>query len=270
MTATVEIPSNPFKLALAERRPQLGIWSSLCSNLLAEILGDAGFDWILFDTEHAPNEPLHLIGQLQAIRGTETQPVVRPASNDAVLIKRVLDIGFRNILVPFVQNADEAARAVAATRYPPHGVRGVSAYQRNNGYGRIGRYFELIDELIAVIVQIETSEAIAKLENIAAVPGVDAIFVGPGDLAASLGRLGQIRHADVQDAIRTIGRLARQADIPAGIVCGNADDAQRYMGWGFTFMTVGSDVALFRGAIQNNSNAIAPLRKGVAAVEKQA
>lgn len=260
MNAAADIAINPFKVALAQRHPQLGIWSSLCSNLLAEMLGDAGFDWILFDTEHAPNEPMQLIGQLQAIRGTATQAVVRPASNDPVLIKRVLDIGFRNILVPFVQNSTEAARAVAATRYPPNGMRGVSAYQRNNGYGRISRYFEFIDDIIAVIVQIETHEAIAQLGNIAATPGIDAVFVGPGDLAASLGRLGQIQHDDVQGAIREVGRAAKRAGIPAGIVAGNAADAERYMGWGFTFMTVGSDIALFRSAVQNNSNAIAPLR----------
>ena len=127
---------NDFKRAIAAREPQLGIWSSLTSNLLAEILGDAGFDWILFDTEHAPNDLQQLIGQLQAIRGTSVHAMVRPAANDPVLIKRVLDIGFRNVLVPFVQTAEDAALAVTATRYPPKGIRGVSAYQRNNGYGR--------------------------------------------------------------------------------------------------------------------------------------
>lgn len=189
MTAVPEMNPmiNGFKRAVIAREPQLGIWSSLTSNLLAEILGDAGFDWILFDTGHAPNDLQQLISQLQAIRGTTVHAAVRPAANDPVLIKRVLDIGFRNVLVPFVQTAGEAARAVAATRYPPRGIRGVSAYQRNNGYGRVDRYFELIDDNITVAVQIETKEAIANLETIAATPGVDAIFVGPGDLAAALG-----------------------------------------------------------------------------------
>jgi 2-keto-3-deoxy-L-rhamnonate aldolase RhmA len=250
---------NPFKRAIAARERKLGIWSSLCSNLLAEILGDAGFDWILFDTEHAPNDVQQLIGQLQAIRGTNVQAVVRPAANDPVLIKRVLDIGFRNVLVPFVQNADEAAMAVSATRYPPAGIRGVSAYQRNNGYGRIEHYFESINDNIVVIVQIETGDAISEIDSIARVEGVDAIFVGPGDLAASLGRIGQIRHADVQDAIRLIGEKSRRTGIPAGIVAGHAEDAERYLGWGFTFMTVGSDVALFRNAVQQNSNSIRSL-----------
>lgn len=247
---------NAFKQAIAARRVQLGIWSSLTSNLLAEIMGDAGFDWILFDTEHAPNDLPQLIGQLQAIRGTPVQAMVRPAANDPVLIKRVLDIGFRNVLVPFVQNADEAAAAVAATRYPPKGIRGVSAYQRNNGYGRVERYFELIDDNIAVVVQIETKEAIAQIEAIARTPGLDAIFVGPGDLAASHGRLGEIRHEDVQAAIRLIGEKAAKAGIAAGIVAGNAEDAKRYLGWGFTFMTVGSDIALFRGAVDQAAKSI--------------
>lgn len=247
---------NGFKRALAARTPQFGIWSSLTSNLLAEILGEAGFDWILFDTEHAPNELQQLIGQLQAIRGTPVQAMVRPAANDPVLIKRLLDIGFRNVLVPFVQTAKEAACAVAATRYPPKGIRGVSAYQRNNGYGRIDGYFELIDDNITVAVQIESKEAIANLRTIAATPGVDAIFVGPGDLAASFGHLGQIRHADVQSAICSIGTEARAVGIPAGIVAGNAEDAQRYLDWGFTFMTVASDIALFRGAVEQASNSI--------------
>ena len=247
---------NDFKRAIAAREPQLGIWSSLTSNLLAEILGDAGFDWILFDTEHAPNDLQQLIGQLQAIRGTSVQAMVRPAANDPVLIKRVLDIGFRNVLVPFVQTAEDAALAVTATRYPPNGIRGVSAYQRNNGYGRIKNYFEQIDDNITVAVQIETKEAITNLQSIAATPGVDAIFVGPGDLAASFGHLGQIRHADVQNAIRSIGEKATAAGVPAGIVAGNAEDAERYLTWGFTFMTVGSDIALFRGAVEQASKSI--------------
>ena len=258
MTAVLEMNPmiNGFKHALAARAPQLGIWSSLTSNLLAEILGEAGFDWILFDTEHAPNDLQQLIGQLQAIRGTPVHAVVRPAANDPVLIKRVLDIGFRNVLVPFVQTAEEAACAVAATRYPPKGIRGVSAYQRNNGYGRVDRYFELIDDNITVAVQIETKEAIANLKTIAATPGVDAIFVGPGDLAASFGHLGDIRHTDVQSAIRSIGAKALAAGAPAGIVAGNAEDAERYLDWGFNFMTVASDIALFRGAVEQASNSI--------------
>ena len=181
--------------------------------------------------------------------------MVRPAANDPVLIKRVLDIGFRNVLVPFVQTAEDAALAVAATRYRQRNSRrfGLSAQQRL--WPRRG-YFEPIDDNITVAVQIETKEAIANLQSIAATPGVDAIFVGPGDLAASFGHLGQIRHADVQNAIRSIGEKATAAGVPAGIVAGNAEDAERYLTWGFTFMTVASDIALFRDAVEQASNSI--------------
>lgn len=251
--------SNGFKQAVAARVPQFGIWSALTSNLLAEILGEAGFDWILFDTEHAPNDLQQLIAQLQAIRGTPVHAAVRPAANDPVLIKRVLDIGFRNLLIPFVQNAAEAALAVSATRYPPKGIRGVSAYQRNNGYGRVEGYFEQIDDIITVAVQIETVQSIDEIGAIAKVLGVDAVFVGPGDLAASFGHLGQIRHPDVQDAIRSVGEKAGAAGIPAGIVAGNAEDAARYLDWGFSFMTVASDIALFRGAVEETSSSIRKL-----------
>lgn len=240
---------NPFKAALAARTRQIGLWSALTSNILAEIIGDEGFDWVLLDTEHAPNDLSSLIGQLQALRGSGTQPVVRPAANDPVLIKRLLDIGFRNVLVPFVQTVEEADRAVAATRYPPLGIRGVSAYQRNNGYGRVADYFGFIDAAIAVIVQIETGEAAGRVAEIAAVPGVDAVFVGPGDLAASLGHLGNTGHADVQECIREIGAAATAAGAAAGVVAGNPADAERYLNWGYCFTTVGSDVALFRGAV---------------------
>ncbi len=250
---------NGFKQAVAARVPQLGIWSALTSNLLAEILGEASFDWILFDTEHAPNDLQQLIAQLQAIRGTPVHAAVRPAANDPVLIKRVLDIGFRNLLIPFVQNAAEAVLAVSATRYPPKGIRGVSAYQRNNGYGRVEGYFERIDDIITVAVQIETAQSIDEIDAIAKVPGVDAVFVGPGDLAASLGHLGQTRHPDVQNAIRLIGEKAGAVGIPAGIVAGNTEDAARYLDWGFSFMTVSSDIALFRGAVEQTSSSIRKL-----------
>jgi 2-keto-3-deoxy-L-rhamnonate aldolase RhmA len=250
---------NGFKRAIAAGKPQLGIWSSLCSNLLAEILADVGFDWILFDTEHAPNDLPQLISQLQALRGTTVHAVVRPGANDPVMIKRVLDIGFRNLLIPFVQNAAEAALAVSSAHYPPKGIRGVSAYHRNNGYGGDARYFESIDDNVTVVVQIETPQAIKELDAIASVPGVDAVFVGPGDLAASLGHIGQIRSAEVQETIQSIGDKARRIGIPVGIVAGNTEDAKRYLEWGFSFMTVGSDVALFRGAILQASSSIKAL-----------
>jgi 2-keto-3-deoxy-L-rhamnonate aldolase RhmA len=251
---------NPFKAGLAARRRLLGFWSSLTSNLLAEIMADAGFDWILFDTEHAPNDLHTLIAQLQALRGSPVQPVVRPASNDMVRIKHLLDIGFRNLMIPYVQTAEEARQAVSATRYPPAGLRGASAYHRNNRYGAVEGYLDFIDDAIGILAQIETPAAAAALVEIGSVPGIDAVFVGPGDLAASLGHRGQVAHAEVQDAIQDIGERASQAGICAGIVAGNAADAARYLGWGYRFLTVGSDVATFRAGVLGVAKSLEPLR----------
>ena len=251
---------NPFKFALQSGCRQFGIWSALAHHLLAEVMGDAGFDWILFDTEHAPNDLMLLISQMQALRGSGTEAVVRPAHNDPVWIKRLLDIGFRSLLIPFVQNADEAARAVSATRYPPIGIRGVAAYQRNNKYGRVTDYFGFIDNAIAVVAQIETASAMQNLKAIVLTPGVDAIFVGPGDLAASLGHLGRPMAAQVQDAIRQIGKEAKELGKPAGIVAGSPADVERYLEWGFSFYTVSSDAAVFRNGLESIVRTLPGLR----------
>lgn len=172
---------NPFKAALAKRQRQFGFWCAMPSNLYVEVIADAGFDWELMDGEHAPNDIQSLIGQLQAMRGSPTHAVARPTSNDPVAIRQLLDIGFRSLMIPYVQSAGEAAQAVSATRYPPHGVRGVSGYHRNNAYGRVPDYFQFIDQAVCVLAQIETPVAAAALEEIGRVPGVDALFVGPGD-----------------------------------------------------------------------------------------
>jgi 2-dehydro-3-deoxyglucarate aldolase len=260
---------NPFKAGLAARRRLLGFWSCLTSNLLAEIVADAGFDWILFDTEHAPNDLQALIAQLQALRGSPVQAVVRPAANDTVRIKHLLDIGFRNLMIPYVQTPQEAQQAVLATRYPPAGVRGASAYHRNNGYGAVDGYFDFIDDAICVMAQIETPAAAAALTDIGAVPGIDAVFVGPGDLAASLGHLGHVAHPEVQDAIQAIGERASRAGICAGIVAGNAIDAGRYLAWGYNFAIVGSDIATYRSAVLGLVKSVEPLRAGHSSVSSR-
>jgi len=248
---------NPFKAALRDSDPVLGFWSSLANPVLAELAAEhSGFQWMLFDTEHAPNDVHTLVAQLQAIRFSGMPAVVRPVRNHPVEIKRLLDIGFRNLLVPNVQSADEARQAVGASRYPPVGVRGVSGYHRNNGYGRIADYFEFIDDVIAIIAQIETVEAMDRLEEIAAVEGVDALFVGPGDLAASLGHLGRVKAAPVQDAIRAIGQRARAQGCKIGIAAGTLEDVARYRDWGYSLFTVGSDVNLFRQAVEGLSDAL--------------
>jgi len=240
----MDLPRNSFKHAIAEGRLQIGLWSSLCSNIGAEIVSDSGFDWILLDTEHSPNEVPGLLSQLQAIgRGTAT-PIIRPAWNDAVLIKRVLDIGTQSVLVPYVQNPEEARRAVAAVRYPPAGIRGVAAGARASRYGRITDYLKKANDEICLLVQVETRAALKELEAIAKVEGVDGVFIGPSDLSASFGHIGNPQHAEVQKAIEEAARTIRSAGKAAGILTANEDEARRYIGWGYTFVAVGSDTGL--------------------------
>ena len=243
--------SNAFKDGLHARKRQIGLWSSLASNIVAEILNPVGFDWILFDAEHAPNDIPVLLCQLQAMRGSSTEPVIRPEWNDPVLIKRYLDIGFRSFLVPMVQNAEEARAAVAATRYPPEGVRGVATINRAASYGGDPAYAKNANSQACVMVQIETQDAVRNVEAICGVEGVDGIFVGPSDLAASFGHLGNPSAPAVQEAIRHVVDTAWKFGKAAGTLAPARDDARRYLEWGYTFVAVGSDVGLLRqGAVQ--------------------
>jgi 4-hydroxy-2-oxoheptanedioate aldolase len=237
-------PANTFKAALLEGKRQIGLWSALCSNIAAEIIAGAGFDWIVIDTEHAPNEVPGVLAQLQAMSLGTAEPVVRCAWNDAVLIKRILDIGGRTLLVPFVQNRDEAHRAVTATRYPPRGIRGFSAAPRASRFGRIPSYHQNAHEEACVLVQIETQAGLTELEAIAAVDGVDGIFIGPGDLSAALGHLGNPDHSEVQKVIADACFRCRAAGKPVGILTPDTEQAIRYLESGFTFVAVGSDVGL--------------------------
>ena len=169
----MDLPVNQFKKAIKAGKPQIGIWSSMCSAISAEVLADAGFDWVLLDTEHSPNELPIVQNQLDALlAGTTTEGIVRPAWNDTVLIKRYLDVGARTLLLPYVQNVEEARRAVAATRYPPQGVRGVSGCTRANRYGRVKDYFKRVHDETCVLVQVETQAAMKQIEAIAAVDAV--------------------------------------------------------------------------------------------------
>jgi len=245
----MDLPVNTFKHAIAAGRLQIGLWSSLASNIAAEIVADAGFDWILFDSEHSPNEIPGLLAQLQAAARGTAAAIVRPAWNDAVLIKRVLDIGAQSILVPYVQNAEEAGRAVAAVRYPPAGIRGVAAAARASRYGRVKDYLKTADREICLLVQVETRTALAALEAIAAVEGVDGVFIGPSDLSASFGHIGNPQHPEVQNALEQAARRLKVLGKPAGILTLSEEEARRYIGWGYCFVAVGSDTGLLgRGA----------------------
>ncbi|MGB1250115.1 MAG: HpcH/HpaI aldolase family protein [Candidatus Promineifilaceae bacterium] len=240
----MQLPKNKFKAALNTDKKLSGLWSVLCSNVVAEVIGDSGFDWILIDTEHTPNELPNVVMQMQAMATGTASVIVRPAWNDAVLIKRLLDSGVQSLLIPFVQNADEARAAVAATRYPPEGIRGVTGSGRAARYGRVKTYLHEAANEICVIVQIETHDALGQLEAIASVPGVDAVFIGPSDLSASMGHLGNPKHEEVQAAIeKGLGQL-KALNKPAGILAFNPDDSRRYMTWGAQFVAIGSDLSM--------------------------
>jgi 4-hydroxy-2-oxoheptanedioate aldolase len=242
---------NPFKQALKSGRLQIGLWHSLSSHLVAEILADAGFDWILLDTEHAPNELPMVLAELQAMSGGTAHAVVRPAWNDPVVIKRLLDAGAQSLLIPYVETEEEAKRAVMATRYPPDGFRGFAGQARASRYGRVKGYHAAANAEICLLVQVETRLGLENLERIASVEGVDGVFVGPGDLSAALGYLGQPNHPEVVKIIEMmIGRIKDTGRAP-GILTGEAELAQRYIELGCLFAAVGSDIGLLtRGADQ--------------------
>ena len=243
------LPRNAFKQALSTGKRQVGLWSALASPIAAEIIAGAGFDWIVIDGEHAPNDIPSLLAQLQAMRGGTAEPVFRVPWNDAVMIKRALDVGARSLLVPFVQNAEEAHRAVAATRYPPLGIRGVALGPRANDYGRIKGYHRNAHLDTCVLVQLESRAALLEIESIAAVEGVDGLFIGPSDLAADFGHLGNPKHPEVQKAIKdAVGRI-RKAGKSAGIFAGDIEDVDLFFDLGFNFASTGSDAGLLaRGA----------------------
>ena len=241
---------NSFKRRLLAGETLIGCWCSLANPITTEVLGIAGFDWLLLDGEHSPNDVTTFIPQLMALKDSASAPVVRPSWNDAVEIKRLLDAGFYNFLVPFVQTADDARRAVAATRYPPAGVRGVSISQRSNRFGTVPDYFAKINDQISVMVQIESRAGLEAAAEIAAVDGVDGIFVGPSDLAAGLGHLGDPNHPAAQAAIAQVFDAAKSRRKPVGILTPVEADARRYLAMGATFVAVGSDLGVFRNATQ--------------------
>lgn len=241
---------NQFKQDVRNRKKLFGCWAALGSPVTTEILGLAGFDWLLLDSEHACNDVLSLIPQLMTLKDSKSAPIVRPASNDPVLLKRLLDIGFYNFLIPMVETKEQAIQAVKSTRYPPEGFRGVSVAHRSNRFGTIPDYFEKINQNICVMVQIESQQGVDNIEEIAAVDGVDLLFVGPGDLSAALNHLGQPGHPDVQKVIQRIFDVAKAHNKSVGILAPVEADARRYIEMGATFVGVGSDLGAFRGATQ--------------------
>ena len=240
----VALPVNRLKQALRDGHVQIGLWSSLASHVSAEVIAGSGFDWVLIDTEHSPNELPLVLSQLQAMSEGTASPVVRPAWNDAIIFKRLLDIGVQSFVVPFVQSADEAQRAVAATRFPPAGIRGIATTTRANRFGRVKNYPTRANDEICVIVQIETAAAVANIEAIAAVDGVDGLFIGPSDLAAALGHPGDSANAAVRATIEDAIARIRATGKCAGILAPAEADARHWLERGCLFVGVGSDVGL--------------------------
>jgi 4-hydroxy-2-oxoheptanedioate aldolase len=245
----MDLPQNPFKRALKANKAQIGLWSSLSSNYSVEVIAGAGFDWILLDCEHSPNDLESVLTQLQAAAPYPTHPVVRVPWNDMVNIKRVLDVGAQSLLVPYVSTAEEAKAAVAHTRYPPAGVRGVAGTTRATRFGRVKDYAKRAHEEICVLVQVETQSAVDNIEAICAVDGVDGVFIGPADLHASLGYTGEIANPKVKPMIDEAIKRIRKAGKAPGILTPNEADAKHWLGCGGLFVAVGADVGILaRGA----------------------
>lgn len=247
----MELPKNYFKAALNEKRHQRGLWCTIPNSGMVEMLAGCGFDWLLFDSEHSAMDPLTLLPMLQAAAPYPVSPVVRPSALDLAEIKKLLDFGAQNILVPYVQNAEEAARAAAGVAYPPEGIRGVAGATRATRFGAIAGYHKKAREEICLIVQVETREALDSIEAIAAVPGIDGIFVGPADLAASLGHPGEPGHPDVKAAVLdAVARIAA-AGLPPGILALDQDFIPEVINAGAVFVANDVDALILkRGAVE--------------------
>ncbi|WP_019141306.1 2-dehydro-3-deoxyglucarate aldolase [Noviherbaspirillum massiliense] len=239
---------NRFRQRVLAGERLIGCWLGLADNLVSEVVGYAGFDWLLLDGEHAPNDLNSLVAQLQALKDSSSAPVVRPDWNEPVRIKRLLDIGFFNFLIPFVESAEQAQAAVSATRYPPQGIRGVSVANRGNRFGYEPDYFATINDNICVMAQIESRKGVDACAEIAMVDGIDCLFIGPSDLSAALGHFGQPQHPEVQEAIRHVAETARSKGKQVGILAPVEADAQRYLGMGIHVTAVGSDIGLLKNA----------------------
>jgi len=241
--------TNRFKQSLTQppAQPLLGTWFMSAAPSVAEALGHCGFDFLVIDMEHSPIDIGEAIALMRTIAGTPAESMVRLAWNDQVRVKQVLDAGARNILFPFVQSAEEARAAVSYTRYPPEGVRGVAAVHRGSRFGQTKDYLKNASNDIAVIIQLETPAAIERLSGIAAVPGVDSLFVGPGDLSAAMGRIGEVGHPEVQALLAKAANDARAAGKPIGIVGPNPEMVSRFIDYGYTWVAVASDLGLLTG-----------------------
>ncbi|WP_377292475.1 HpcH/HpaI aldolase/citrate lyase family protein [Rhizobium sp. SG2393] len=243
-------PINPFKAALAERRFQLGLWVALATPYVTEVIGHCGYDWLLIDGEHGPNDIPLLSAQVGALAASSSHPIVRLPTGEAWLIKQILDAGAQTLLIPMVESAEEAAALVRATRYPPEGIRGVGAsLGRATRFGQIGDYMTNANREICLIVQVESLKGVAALDAIAATDGIDGVFIGPSDLAADMGHLGKPDCPEVRAMIADAFQRIEKAGKPRGIMTSNLGEAERYRQMGADFMAIGTDVTLLTRAL---------------------
>ncbi|MDH0301967.1 MULTISPECIES: 4-hydroxy-2-oxoheptanedioate aldolase [unclassified Pseudomonas] len=247
----MDMPINTFKQRLRSGQAQIGLWLGLANPYCAELAANAGFDWLLLDGEHAPNDLRSLLGQLQAVAPYPAQPIVRPVLGDTALIKQLLDIGAQTLLVPMVESAEQARQLVRAMHYPPHGVRGVgSALARASRWNSIADYLDVADEQVCLLVQIENREGLANLDEICAVDGVDGVFIGPADLSAAMGHRGNPGHPQVQTAIEDAIVRIKGAGKAAGILSADEKLARRYIDLGAAFVAVGVDTTVLMRGLQ--------------------
>lgn len=244
----MDLPRNSFKAALRAGQRQIGLWSSFSDPNICEVLAGCGYDWMMLDTEHSTAGPAEVIAFLRTLAPYPVHPVVRPGWNNPVEIKKFLDAGAQTLLIPYVQNAAEAEAAVAAVTYPPQGIRGVSGITRATRYGAVAGYAKRANDEICLLVQVETAEALANLEEIARVPGVDGVFFGPADIAASLGHVGEPSHPDVCAAILDGMARLNVLGVPSGILSLDQAFLRQTADAGVRFMAVDVDAGLMRRA----------------------
>lgn len=248
----MRIPENTFKKALLEGKQQYGFWLGLCSPLSAELCGHTGYDWLLVDGEHAPNDLNTVLAQLQAIAGTPAHPVVRIAEGNTAVIKQYLDAGVQTLLIPMVETAEQAHELVRAVQYPPKGVRGVgTALARAARWNMVDDYFGTVDDEMCLLVQIESVAGLENLDEILTVDGIDGVFIGPADLAASMGFLGNPAHPEVKAAVEDATRKIRKAGKPAGTLATSKTIAKHYESVGMQFVALGVDTLALASAAQN-------------------
>jgi 4-hydroxy-2-oxoheptanedioate aldolase len=255
------LPPNGFKAALRDRRPMIGLWLAMADAYAAELAGYAGFDWLVVDGEHGPNDLRSIMAQLQALQASPSEVVVRLPVGETWMIKQALDIGARSLLIPMVDSAEQAEALVRAVRYPPDGIRGMGAViARASRFGTVADYASTASDNICLVVQAETRAAMADIERIAAVDGIDGVFIGPADLAADMGHPGNFGVPEVQAAIEKGIASILKAGKPAGILTFDEVLNRHYLDLGATFVAVGADVFEYSAALQRLRNRYLPAK----------